>query len=250
MLILGGTTEARSLAACLAGRADLAATLSLAGRTQRPLEQPVPVRLGGFGGAEGLADHLRRNRIDLLVDATHPFAARISANAVRAAEAAEVRLLVLRRPAWTPQDGDRWTEASSVTAAVGLLGSAPRRVFAALGRQELAPLERAPQHFWLLRSVDPVLPPLAVPQAEYLLGRGPFDAAAEEGLLRDNRIDAVLCKNSGGEASHGKIAAARALGLAVFMVTRPAGGASAVGSIEEILSLIGHRASVPVERGE
>lgn len=250
MLILGGTTEAREFAGKLAVRADLAVTLSLAGRTREPAAQPVPVRVGGFGGAQGLAAYLRDRKVGLLVDATHPFAVRISGNAVAAARTAGVPLVVLRRPGWQRRDGDRWIEASSLEAAVEKLGTAPRRVFAALGRQELAPLEAAPQHFWLLRSVDPVSPPLRVPAATYLLGRGPFEPAAEEALLRDHGIDAVLSKNSGGAASYGKIAAARALGLPVFLVARPPPGDAPVAeTVAEALQMLDHRPRLE-KRGE
>ncbi|MGE5147122.1 MAG: precorrin-6A/cobalt-precorrin-6A reductase, partial [Candidatus Eiseniibacteriota bacterium] len=164
-LILGGTAEARALAGALAERRDLAVTLSLAGRTAEPLKQPVPVRSGGFGGAEGLADYLRAARIDVLIDATHPYAAAISANAAEAARAARIPLIALRRPPWTRVAGDMWTEAGTMEEAVTALGQAPRRVFLALGRKELHPFEAAPQHVYLVRSVDPVDPPLAVPHA-------------------------------------------------------------------------------------
>src|ERR1700686_57100 len=131
ILILGGTTEARRLAERLAGRQDLAVTLSLAGRTANPAAQPVPVRIGGFGGAEGLAAYLAAERIDALIDATHPYAAIIAANAARARRAAGVPLLALRRPAWVAVAGDRWSEAADAGAAMQVLGEAPRRVFLA-----------------------------------------------------------------------------------------------------------------------
>lgn len=221
ILILGGTTEARRLAERLAGRDDLAVTLSLAGRTLAPVALPVPVRVGGFGGAEGLAAHLRAEGIARLIDATHPFAARISRNAAVAAAAAGIPILALRRPAWVPVPGDRWTEIEAVADAVAALGEAPRRVFLALGRQELAPFEAAPQHVYLVRSVDPVEPPLAVPRATYVLGRGPFAEDDDRRLFEDHRIEAIVAKNSGGAATYGKIAAARSLGLPVILVRRP-----------------------------
>ncbi len=221
LLVLGGTTEARQLAAQLAARPDIAATLSLAGRTVAPLAQPVPVRTGGFGGVEGLASYLTEHGIDRLIDATHPFAARISANAVEAARLARVPLLRLERPAWTMVPGDRWRPVSSVAAAVDVLGNRPRRAFLALGRQELGPFEDAPQHAYLIRSVDPVEPPLAVPRARYVLGRGPFREEDDRALFETHGIDAIVAKNSGGEATYGKIAAARALGIEVFLIGRP-----------------------------
>jgi len=250
ILILGGTLEARRLAERLRGRADAAITLSLAGRTASPAAQPVPVRIGGFGGAEGLAAYLRAERIAALIDATHPYAATISANAARAATAAGVRLLALRRPAWQPNAGDRWTEVPDVHAAVQALGPATRRVFLTLGRKELAPFAAAPQHHYLVRSVDPVDPPLPVPHAIYLLARGPFAETAERELLLAHAIDAIVAKNSGGEATYAKIAAARALGIEVIMLRRPPLPAMpSVASIEEAAAWLGHALASVVARG-
>ena len=220
VLILGGTAEARVLAGRLAARTDLAVTLSLAGRTGAPAPQPVPVRVGGFGGAGGLARHLALDEVAVLVDATHPFAARISANAAEAAARANVPLIVLVRPEWRRVEGDRWQEAGTLADAVDALGPRPRRAFAAIGRQEAAALLAAPQHDWLIRSIEPIAPPLAL-RATYILGRGPFDEAAERALFARHRVDAVLTKNSGGAAAYPKIAAARALGIEVFVVRRP-----------------------------
>jgi precorrin-6A/cobalt-precorrin-6A reductase len=245
ILILGGTTEARRLAERLAGRPDLAVTLSLAGRTANPAAQPVPVRVGGFGGAEGLAAYLEAERVDTLIDATHPYAAIIAANAARAAGAAGVPLLALRRPAWVAVAGDRWIEAADAGAAMQALGEAPRRVFLALGRNDIAPFVAAPQHHYLVRSVDPVEPPLRVPYARYVTGRGPFTQADDRALLLTHSIEIVVCKNSGGDATYGKIAAARALGLAVVMLRRPVLPAvPAVATIEDALDWIDH-AGVP-----
>src|SRR5579863_9285322 len=139
VLVLGGTTEARLLAERLAGRPDLNTTLSLAGRTASPARQPVPVRSGGFGGATGLAGYLVAERIDALIDATHPYASVISANAVEAARQAKVPCVALRRPPWIAVAGDRWIEVSDAAAALRTLGQTPRRVFVTLGRQELTP---------------------------------------------------------------------------------------------------------------
>lgn len=221
ILILGGTTEARELAALLAARGE-EAVLSLAGRTAKPLAMPVPVRTGGFGGAEGLAAHLRAADVRVLIDATHPYAATMSRHAAEAAAETGLPFLALRRPPWRRAPGDHWTEVADARAAIAALGTAPRRVFLALGRQELAPFVAAPQHDYLIRSVDPIDPPLAVPHARYLLARGPFPEAAEHALLRDAGIEAIVCKNSGGDATHGKIVAARALGIEVILLRRPA----------------------------
>jgi precorrin-6A/cobalt-precorrin-6A reductase len=241
ILILGGTAEARQLAARLAQRCDLAVTLSLAGRTASPAAQPVPLRIGGFGGAEGLARHLAQQRIDALIDATHPYAATMSAHAASAARAAGVPLMALRRPAWTAVAGDRWIEVADAPAAVAALGGAPRRVFLALGRRELRPFEAAPQHYYLVRSVDRVEPPLAVPSAAYVTGRGPFTEAGDHALLSAHRIEIVVAKNSGGSATYSKIAAARALGLTVVLLARPLlPEVPAVTTIDEIEAWIDH----------
>ena len=250
ILILGGTAEARELAGVLASRDDLAVTLSLAGRTAQPLPQPVPVRVGGFGGAQGLAEYLRSERIDALIDATHPYATAISANAAEAARAAHVKLLALRRPPWTSVAGDHWVEAETMERAVEALGQAPRRVFLALGRKELAPFVVAPQHLYLVRSVDPVDPPLAVPQAIYLTARGPFSEAEDRALLERHRIDAIVAKNSGGAATYGKIAAARALHLPVIMLRRPAlPETPSVEKIADVVAWLDHAVTLAAARG-
>jgi precorrin-6A/cobalt-precorrin-6A reductase len=250
ILILGGTTEARMLAEQLAGRRDLDVTLSLAGRTVSPARQPVPVRSGGFGGAAGLADHLLRQRIDALIDATHPYASRISANAVAAARETSVPLVVLQRPPWVAVAGDRWTEVSDVHEAVRTLGQSPRHVFVALGRNELAPFANAPQHHYLIRSVDPVDPPLPLPHAVYLTGRGPFAEAGDRALMITHGIDGVIAKNSGGSATYGKIAAARALGIGVIVLRRPpAPAAPSVATVEDAIAWLDHALTSATARG-
>jgi precorrin-6A/cobalt-precorrin-6A reductase len=249
ILILGGTTEARRIAERLAARADLDVTLSLAGRTATPATQPVPVRVGGFGGAAGLAAFLAVQAIDVLIDATHPYAAQISANAADAAARVCVPLLALDRPAWEPVVGDRWIEVADMPAAVAALGIVPRCVFLALGRNELRPFEAAPRHFYLVRSVDPVEPPLALADAVYLTGRGPFDEAAEHALLVQHRIDVIVAKNSGGAATYGKIAAARRLGLPIVMLQRPPPRAGTVGNVEEVLARLDHVLASAAARG-
>lgn len=130
-------------------------------------------------------------------------------------------LLAFRRPAWARREGDRWTEVADVNAAVGALGEKPRRVFLALGRKEVAPFAQAPQHHYLVRSVDPIDPPLAVPHADYIRARGPFGEDDERALLTAHGIDVIVSKNSGGSATYGKIAAARALGIDVIVLRRP-----------------------------
>ncbi|WP_027058079.1 cobalt-precorrin-6A reductase [Mesorhizobium loti] len=250
ILILGGTTEARQLAARLAIRADFSVTLSLAGRTENPVAQNVPTRVGGFGGAGGLAAYLNDMRIDLLIDATHPYAARISANAAQAARMAGAPIFALRRPGWEPVEGDRWSEVDTVGDAVQALSARPRRIFLALGRQEVAAFEAAPQHHYLIRSVDPVEPKLAVPDADYLLSRGPFREDDERTLLENHRIDVVVSKNSGGAATYGKIAAARALGIDVIMVRRPVlPEVTSAETVEALAAMIDHFVEPAAERG-
>ena len=250
ILILGGTTEARELAERLAGRTDVAVTLSLAGRTVAPLRQPVPVRTGGFGGAEGLASYLADHHIDILVDATHPYAAVMSANAATAARQAGIALLALRRPGWVSVAGDRWIEAADPLDAVRALGAVPKRVFLALGRKDIAPFAQAPQHFYLIRSVDRVEPPLAVPRAHYITARGPFDADADQKLLEQHDIGVIVAKNSGGSATYGKIAAARALGIAVIMLRRPAlPPAETAETVDAAMAWLDHRIGPAATRG-
>jgi precorrin-6A/cobalt-precorrin-6A reductase len=249
ILILGGTAEARRLAERLAGRAELAVVLSLAGRTVSPLTQSVAVRIGGFGGVEGLADYLRTQRIDALIDATHPYAANISVNAILAVAQVRIPFIALRRPSWTQVARDRWTEVADVKEAVTALGTATRRVFLTLGRKELAPFAGAPQHHYLIRSVDPVDPPLPVPSASYITARGPFAEADEQALLAQQRIDVLVTKNSGGSATYGKIAAARVLCLPVIVLRRPAPPAApTVETVEEALAWLDH-VSLRLARG-
>lgn len=250
LLILGGTAEARQLAGALAKRSNLSVTLSLAGRTAEPAPQPVPVRRGGFGGAEGLANYLRDEAFDVLIDATHPYAAAISANAAEAARIAGVKLLALRRPAWQKIAGDNWIEVDTIADAVAAIGRAPRRVFVALGRKELQPFESAPEHFYLVRSVDPVDPPLAVPRAEYITARGPFSEAEDKALLERHRIDMVVAKNSGGDATYAKIAAARALRLPVILLKRPAPpDVEYVETVAEAVAWLDHALTLSMARG-
>lgn len=221
ILILGGTTESRLLAAQLNQDSKFSLLLSLAGRTKNPLEQPVPTRIGGFGGAKGLADFLQSERFHLLIDATHPFADRISNNAIQASQISKIPLVSFQRPEWFHEKGDHWIHVSSITEAVQFIGHRPRKVFLALGRKELLPFEVAPQHHYIIRSVDPISPPLNVPNAHYILDRGPFDKEQDANLFQHHNIDYIISKNSGGAASYGKIAAARDLNIPVIIISRP-----------------------------
>ena len=221
ILILGGTAEAAGLARALFEDPRVAAITSLAGRTRAPAALPGEVRVGGFGGSEALAGYLADNAIELVIDATHPFAARISRNAAQACEIASVPRLLLARPAWTPQTGDNWVPAADAAAAAGALPGLGDRVFLAIGRQELAAFAGLNDRWFLVRLVEtPEAPP---PLADYrlVLGRGPFAIEAERDLLRKHEIDVVVSKNSGGAGAAAKIAAARELALPVVMIERP-----------------------------
>lgn len=220
VLVLGGTTEARRLAAELAARAGVRVTTSLAGRVSRPGALEGDVRVGGFGGAEGLAEWLREHGVDALVDATHPFAAGITANAARAATATGLPLLVLRRPGWQPGPGDRWHFVDSLAEAAELLPRIGRRVFLTTGRLGLAAFAGLADLHFVARSVEPPEPPMP-PRLDVLLARGPFTVADESALLREHRVDVVVTKDSGGEATAAKLTAARHLGLPVVVVRRP-----------------------------
>jgi precorrin-6A/cobalt-precorrin-6A reductase len=250
VLILGGTAEARQLAGRLSHRNDLAITLSLAGRTAAPAEQPVPVRIGGFGGPDGLAAYLEAQQIDVLIDATHPYAAAMSAHAMEAASRNDVRLLALRRRPWTAIVGDRWEEVDAVEDAVLALGPAPRRVFLTVGRRDIDAFAAAPQHSYLIRSVDTIDPPLRVPHATYVTARGPFSEADDCALMAKHQINVVVAKNSGGDATYGKIAAARSLCIGVIMLRRPALPAvSAVETVQDAVAWLDHELPPATDRG-
>ena len=222
LLILGGTTEATALAASLAGRDDLRPVLSLAGRTASPALPPIPHRIGGFGGVAGLVGYLAGERVAGVVDATHPFAARISAHAVEACAALGLPLLAFTRPPWEPAPGARWTSVPDLGAAAQSLGATPRRVLLTVGRLGLAAFRAAPQHRYVIRTIDPPDPADLPPDHRLVLDRGPFRLAAETALMRDAAIDVLVTKNSGGAAASAKLDAARALGIAVVAVARPA----------------------------
>ncbi len=218
--MLGGTTEAGHLARALAG-AGIDAVYSYAGRTAAPLDQPIPVRTGGFGGVAGMAQFLHDQQISHLIDATHPFAAQISQNAIAACAQARVPLVALERPAWQAAPGDDWTCVPDHVAAVAALPDRPARVFLAIGKQTLAAFAAKPQHHYLLRLVDAPDGPLPLPDAIAVVARGPFDVAADLDLLRAHRISHVIAKNAGGAGAEAKLIAARALGLPVILIDRP-----------------------------
>lgn len=222
LLILGGTAEAVALAAQAAVLPGLDIVTALAGRTRRPVQPAGGLRRGGFGGAAGLADYLRAERIDLVIDATHPFAARISANAVTAAGTVGVPRLCLQRPEWTARPGDRWIAASDSDDAAARLPKLDTRAFLAIGHSGLAAFASVVGVWFLVRLIDPPEAPLPLPNAEIVQARGPFCVDDERALLAAHRIDVLVSKNSGGDATYAKIAAARDLGLPVVMIRRPA----------------------------
>lgn len=220
ILVLGGTTEARELATGLVARPGVRVTSSLAGRVARPGALAGDVRIGGFGGAEGLADWLREHRVDAVVDATHPFAESITVNAARAAAATGLPLVVLRRPGWRPGPGDRWHLVATLGEAAEALPGLGRRILLTTGRLGLAAFAHLDRLHFVVRSVEPPEPPMP-PDAEVLLARGPFAVADEAALLRERRIDVVVTKDSGGAATAAKLTAAREAGIPVVVVRRP-----------------------------
>jgi precorrin-6A/cobalt-precorrin-6A reductase len=221
VLILGGSTEASALARLIAGRDEIEAVLSLAGRTRNPTPLPIPMRIGGFGGIAGLVDHLTRERIEAVIDATHPFAARMSRHAEAACRELGLPRLVLTRAPWAMVEGDRWIDVADAEEAAQALGATPRRVFLTVGRLSLPAFASAPQHRYVVRAIEEPEGLVALPDHRLILARPPFRIEDETRLMRDETIDVVVSKNSGGEASYAKIVAARALGLPVVMMRRP-----------------------------
>jgi len=220
VLLLGGTTEANHLARALSG-AGVDAVYSYAGRTAAPPGQPIATRSGGFGGIEGLAAYLKADAITHVIDATHPFAAQMGANAAAACATTGTPLLRLERPAWVAGPGDAWTHVPDVEAAADALPNKRTAVFLAIGRQRLEVFARQPQHRYLLRLVDPPEAPLPLPDAVAIIARGPFDEAADRALMQAHGVQVVVAKNAGGQGAEAKLAAARALGIPLILIDRP-----------------------------
>ena len=218
-LILGGTTEASNLARALADRGD-DALFSYAGRTAAPVAQPLPTRVGGFGGVAGLLDFIAQNNITRVIDATHPFAAQMSRNAHAACTQAGIPLAAFERAPWAETAADNWTHLPSIEAAA--LPQVSTRVFLAIGKQALSVFANHPQHHYLLRLVDQPAAPLPLPHTTVTLARGPFDLAGDIALLRDHGTKLIIAKNAGGTGAEAKLIAARELGLRVLMIQRPA----------------------------
>ncbi|MCX5411284.1 cobalt-precorrin-6A reductase [Streptomyces sp. NBC_00059] len=240
VLVLGGTTEARRLAESLVATDGIKVTSSLAGRVARPKLPPGEVRVGGFGGAEGMAEWLRAHHVDAVIDATHPFAGTISFNAASAAAAVHVPLLALRRPGWVPVEGDLWHVAESLAGAAELLPELGRRVFLTTGRMGLAAFAPLDSLWFLMRSVDAPEAPCPA-RMEVLLDRGPFSLEGERELIRRHRVDVLVTKDSGGDATAPKLTAAREAGIPVVVVRRPPvpPGVPVAGTPEEAITLLG-----------
>lgn len=223
LLILGGTAEAARLAGAIEARfgAAIAVTTSLAGRTRSPGPLPGSVRTGGFGGADGLANWVRAERIGLVVDATHPFATEISAHARQACGAQNLPRLGLVRPPWRRRSGDDWRVVPDLDTAAALLPDIAQRVFLSVGAARLDRFGDVCGVHLVVRMIDPPDGPLPLSDCTVVLGRGPFDVASERSLLRKHRVDALVSRNSGGAATYAKIEAARQLSLPVVMIAPP-----------------------------
>lgn len=221
ILILGGTAEASALAEALQSDARFAPILSLAGATHAPRLPKIEFRIGGFGGADGLVQYLEQHRIDVLVVATHPFARQIRANAVAAASALQLPLLILDRPLWRAQAGDQWQHVPDTGTAAAALGASPKRVWLTIGRKDLAAFAAHPHHWYLIRTIDPPPAEHLPPRAEFLSARGPFSEANEAALLQTRGIEVLITKDSGGTATEAKLAAARACRVPVILIDRP-----------------------------
>lgn len=219
LLILGGTREASDLATQAANLPNLEIISSLAGRTQNPISPSGTVRIGGFGGAVGLIEYLQTQQINLLIDATHPFAAQISWNAAIAADRVAIPRLSIVRPAWRSEP--HWIEVESNEAAAAILPNLAQRIFLTIGRQELSAFAHLTNLWFLMRMIDPPSAETSIPPGEVLLARAPFSVEQERSWMQHYQIQAIVSKNSGGDATVSKLIAARELKLPMVMVQRP-----------------------------
>ena len=242
VLLLGGTSEARMLAAHLDGDERFTVETSLAGATENPLPVEGESRRGGFGGTVGLVDYLRAVCVDIVIDGTHAFAATISRNAAEACDQTRTERLVVQRPAWEKTEGDHWLEVSDVPEAAEVVAKYGCRVFLTIGRQDIAAFSLCRDAWFLIRSIDRPKQTAEFENYQLLQARGPFDFASEKALLETNRIDLIVSKNSGGTETYAKIEAARALALPVVMIRRPAPPAgTAVPSVDAALAWLDRR---------
>jgi len=220
LLILGGTYEARELVRKAANLPNIEVKISLAGRTNQTVISEN-LRVGGFGGVAGLIKYLESENIDLLIDATHPFAAKISHNAAIAAGELGLPRLMLVRSEWESVPDDEWIEVENIQAAVDILPCCAKRVFLTIGRQEVTTFISIENIWFLMRMIEKPSSNISLPKGLLLLERGPFDKDSEKQLLKKHNIDTIVSKNSGGDATYAKIIAARELGIKTVMIKRP-----------------------------
>ena len=246
VLLLGGTTEANHLAQSLAQQ-EIPALYSYAGRTSDPVAPPLPHRIGGFGGTDGLIAFLRTEGITHVVDATHPFAAQMSINAVAACTHTALPLLRLERAPWTAQNGDNWTSFPTLDAVVAALPTPDARIFLAIGKQQIGLFAQRPEHHYLLRLVDAPDAPLPLSRSSVEVAKGPFDVPGDVALLRRHAVTLVGSKNCGGAGAEAKLTAARALGVPVLMVERPPLPATKTAeTVPDVMTWLRHNADLGV----
>ncbi len=214
---------------------------SYAGRTARPASQPVPVRIGGFGGVAGLMDYITSEGVTHVVDATHPFASQMRKNAIIASDTAQVPLCRLERPAWVEREKDKWQHVADIDTAAQVLPDDPARIFLAIGKQNLGAFAIKPQHHYLVRLVDHPTALLPLPNVSVVIDRGPFAVAQDLALLQQYAITHIVAKNAGGAGAEAKIHAARALNLPILMIDRPALAPRVLlGSVAEVMRWLKH----------
>lgn len=243
VLILGGTSEARTLAAELHGRDEVHVVSSLAGRVGDPALPPGELRIGGFGGGDGLARYLRDEAVEILVDATHPFARHISTHAAQAAQDTGVRLIALRRPGWSAQPGDWWVCVNDVAEAARYAAQLPGEgcVFVTTGRRDLESYSYDSRHRYLIRSIEPPADAALPPHHTIVLDRGPYTLEAETALMAEHGVSALVTRNSGGAATEAKLAAARERGIPVIIVDPPAPpvGVEVAADVAHVVRMLG-----------
>lgn len=242
ILLLGGTAEAREVSEVLATFKNCETVVSLAGITKYPATYAATTRSGGFGGVDGMVDYIRNSKIDLVICATHPYASGIAANAAAAAARTGVPLVAFHREQWAPMEGDRWTNVDDLAGALKALGRRKtRRVFLPLGQKHVRYFEATPRHFYIIRSIEAIDPPLRLPNATYIQCRAPFTRASEFELMRKHQIDVMVLRNSGGTTGYHKISAARELGVELIVLKRPKLPDVPVGkSVAEVVNMVVH----------